>query len=317
MDFNIGIEEAIPHSSYDESYSRHSSNCEDPLNHGLDGGGNSVGFDMKSINEDVVRRLIFESIDDAEFFYSSYANLAGSRIRKQSVKRSFADLIKYREWVCTREGFRRRPKDDNNRKREAKALTRCGCKAGLRVAHDRFSGHYIVTDFESYHNHDFQDFKKRPCLVMDLLKQLARGAGKISFTKKDGYNWLNKVRQERIQGGDINTLLALFESMKVKDDGFFYKYEVDEEDFLRLLKKSCSVDEFEARWANIVEMHEVADKQWVLDTFEKKEKWTEAYFRGHFMAMTWTTQRAESMNSLIKLAVDQKMTITEFVKHYN
>ncbi|KAL7135398.1 hypothetical protein ABFS83_11G092700 [Erythranthe nasuta] len=88
-------------------------------------------------------------------------------------------------------------------------------------------------------------------------------------------------------------------------------------DLLRLLKKSCSVDEFEARWANIVEMHEVADKQWVLDILEKKEKWAEAYFRGHFMVMTWTTQRAKSMNSLIKLAVDQKMIITEFVKHYN
>ncbi|XP_012856125.1 PREDICTED: protein FAR1-RELATED SEQUENCE 5-like [Erythranthe guttata] len=161
MDFNIGIEEAIPHSSDDESYSRHNSNCEDPLNHGLDGGGNSVGFDMKSINEDVVRQLIFESIDDAENFYSSYANLAGFGIRKQSVKRNSANLVKYREWVCTREGFRRRPKDDNNRKREAKALTRCGCKAGLRVAHDRFSGHYIVTDFESQHNHDLQGFKKR------------------------------------------------------------------------------------------------------------------------------------------------------------
>lgn len=70
------------------------------------------------------------------------------------------DLVKYREWVCTREGFRRKSRNEYDRKREAKAVTRYGCKAGFRVAHDRVSGHYTVTRFDSQHNHDLQGFKK-------------------------------------------------------------------------------------------------------------------------------------------------------------
>lgn len=73
------------------------------------------------------------------------------------------------------------------------------------------------------------DVKFRPCQVMDLLEQLARGAEKLSFKRKDDYNWLNGMRSKRIKAGDVNTSLSLFESMKIKDKEFFYKYTVNEQ----------------------------------------------------------------------------------------
>ncbi|KAL7105840.1 hypothetical protein ACP275_07G070800 [Erythranthe tilingii] len=414
----------------------------------------SVDFNFENINEDAVRQLVFESLDDAEKFYTLYADVVGFGIRKQGVKRKTADdIIKYREWVCACEGFRRRPKADYTRKREAKVVTRCGCIACFRVAHDRFSGHYSVTKFERQHNHDLRGYKKRyismpdkcmlnlitdagfrPCQAMDLLEQLAGGVGKMSFTRKDGYNWLNSMRLKRIEGGDVNTIVSFFYKYTVNDQGALSKlfwcdgasraeYEIfgdvlifdstyktnkyfyplvifsgtnnhgstfifgasfmynetiesyrwllqafleamngkvpgsvltDQDssmvaaissefpgakhrlcswhlgrnvrqnievadfcsDFMRLLKEPCSIDEFEISWLNMVEMYEVAEKQWVIDMYKKKEMWAEAYFRGHFMAMACTTQRAESMNSLIKLAVTQMMSFAEFVNQF-
>ncbi|KAL3831009.1 hypothetical protein ACJIZ3_019811 [Penstemon smallii] len=452
-------------SKYEEQEScKHNSYCEDGREQDVYNKGDPL-YDVMNVDEEVVHQLIFEKIDDAENFYTSYANLTGFDIRKQNVKRKNGEFVKNREWVCTRHGFRKPPKNGNCRKREPKPETRCGCKASFRVAHDRFSGHYTVTRFESSHNHPLQSCRKRyisssdksmlslmtdvgirPCHVMNLLEQLAGGAGKLSFRRKDGYNWLNKIRLEKIRGGDVNSVLTLFENMKLQDDGFVYKYTVDEEgaltrlfwcdgvskaeyklfgdvvafdstyntntylyplvlfsgvnshgstcifgasflynetiesykwllqafleamsgkipgsvltdqdssmraailsefpgtrhrlcswhigqnvlqqvkiadfrsDFMKLLRRPCSIEEFEICWDNLVEMHELSDHPWVIGIKEKKELWAEAYFRGHFMARMRSTQRAESMNSLIKLYVDQRMTLINFVKHYN
>ncbi|KAL3831096.1 hypothetical protein ACJIZ3_019898 [Penstemon smallii] len=323
-----------------------------------------------------------------EKIYASYANLAGFDIRKQNVKGKNGEFVKNRDY---------------------------------RVAHDRFSGHYTVTRIESSHNHRLQRLYIyssnksmlslrtyvgfRPSQVMDLLEQLAGGAGKVSFRRKDDNNWLNKIRLEKIRGGDVNTILTLFENMKLQDNGFIYKYTIDEEgvltrlfwcdgvskaeyklfgdmivfdstyntntyfyplvlfssvnnhgstcifysfmratilseflgtrhglcswhigqnvlqqvkiadfrsDFMKLLRRLCLVEEFEICWDNLAEMHELSDHPWVIGIKEKKELWAEAYFRGHFMARMRSTQRAESMNSLIKVFVDQRMTLIEF-----
>ncbi|KAL3849480.1 hypothetical protein ACJIZ3_011362 [Penstemon smallii] len=408
-------------SKYEEQESyKHNSYCENRPEQDVYNKGDPL-YDVMNVDEEVVHQLIFEKIDDAENFYTSYANLAGFDIRKQNVKRKNGEFVKNREWVCTRHGFRKPPKNGNCRKREPKPETRCGCKASFRVAHDRFSGHYTVTRFESSHNHPLQSCRKRyisssdksmlslmtdvgirPCHVMNLLEQLAGGAGKLSFRRKDGCNWLNKIR-----GGDVNTVLTLFENMKLQDDGFVYKYTVDEEGaltrlfwcdgvskaeyklfgdvvafdstyntntylyplvlfsgvnnhgstcifgasflyneiiesykcllqaFLEVMSgkirlcswhigqnvlqqvKIADFQEFEICWDNLVEMNELSDHPWVIGIKEKKELWAEAYFRGHFMARMRSTQRAESMNFLIELSVDQRMTLIEFVKHYN
>lgn len=49
-------------------------------------------------------------------------------------------------------------------------------------------------------------------------------------------------------------------------------------DFMRLLKKSCSIDEFEMNWLSMVEIYEIAEEPWVTDIYGKKEMWAEAYF---------------------------------------
>lgn len=61
----------------------------------------------------------------------------------------------------------------------------------------------------------------RSCQVMYVWSNLLAGdGGKLSFKRKDCYNWLNGMHLKRIEGGDVNTLLALYE-MKIKDKEFF------------------------------------------------------------------------------------------------
>ncbi|KAL3849686.1 hypothetical protein ACJIZ3_011568 [Penstemon smallii] len=413
--------------------------------------------------EELISQLVFDSVEDAEKFYIAYAKAEGFDVRRRSVQKK-GPTIKNRVWVCTREGFREKKEEARNMLRESKPLTRSGCKATFRVTRDWNSGKYMVSRFLNNHNHELHVYPKsylsppdkallslmtktgiKPSLVMHYLDQIAGGAGKLSFKKKTAYNWLNKLRAERIREGDIHTVINKLKESKQKDDRFFYKYCVDEEDtltrlfwcdgssraeyeafgdvlvfdssyktnrylyplvifsgvnnhgstcifaacflqdetiesyqwvlqtfleamggkipesvltdqdaamrsaivsefvgsrhricswhlcrnvrknikkssfcneFCSLVDRKCSIEEFELSWSNTVENHNLSNNKWVLDTYEIRERWAEAYFREQFMCMMTTTQRAESVNALIKLSVEHKMTITDFLDHY-
>ncbi|KAL3808046.1 hypothetical protein ACJIZ3_000309 [Penstemon smallii] len=375
------------------------------------------------INEELIGQVIFDSIDEAEIFYVAYAKAQGFDVRGRSIQKK-GEVVKNRVWVCTREGFRGKKEEGQNMLREAKPLTRCGCKASLRVIRDLNSGKYIVSRFSNNHNHELHGYMKR---------------------RKTGYNWLNKLRAERIQEGDMNTVINDLEELKLKNARLFYKYNSDEDvtltrlfwcdgcsraeyeafgdvmvfdrtyktnkysyplvifsgvnnhgstcifgacflqnetiesyqwvlqaileamggkipevvltdqdaamrsaiisefigtrhricswhlcrnvrkniknsafcnDFCSLMDLNCSVEEFELTWSNMVEKHNLSNNKWVVDTYEIRERWAGAYFREQFMSMMTTTQRAESVNALIKLSKNHNMSITDFLDHY-
>ncbi|KAK4479980.1 hypothetical protein RD792_013034 [Penstemon davidsonii] len=165
------------------------------------------------------------------------------------------------------EGFRGKKEEGQIMLREAKPLTRCGCKASLRVIRDLNSGKYIVSRFFNNHNHELHGCMKstmsqsdktmlalmtkigfKPSQVMHYLEQLAGGAGKLSFRRKSGYNWLNKLRAERIQKGDMKTVINDLEELKLKDASLFYKYSSVEDGTLTRLFwcDGCSRAEYKA-----------------------------------------------------------------------
>ncbi|KAK4478876.1 hypothetical protein RD792_014382 [Penstemon davidsonii] len=415
------------------------------------------------MKEELIGQLIFDSIDEAEIFYICYAKEEGFDVRRRSMQKK-GEVVKNRVWVCNRAGFREENEEGCITQREAKPFTRCGCKASLRVSRDWISGKYIVSRFSNNHNHELHGCMKsylspsdksmlslmtkigfKPSQVMHYLEQLAGGAGKLSFRRKAGYNWLNKLRAERIREGDLNTAINNMKDLQVKDERFFYKYSIDEKgilnrlfwcdgssraeydhfgdvlvfdstyktnrylyplvifsgvnnhgstcifaacflqnettesyqwvlqtflesmggkipeavltdqdaamraaivsefvgtrhricswhlcrnvrkniknsafcnEFCSLIDRKCSIEDFELSWSNIVEKYNLSNNKWVVDTYGIRDRWAEAFFRAQFMSMMTTTQRAESVNSLIKLSVDHKMTITDFLEHY-
>ena len=99
--------------------------------------------------------LRFNSIDDGGQFYNTYAKLVGFSIRKDEIKRNKNNIVTSRRWVCAKEGFRIARKEDNlNCKREARPITRTGCKAAFRIRFDRRSNEWVVGEFKKEHNHD-------------------------------------------------------------------------------------------------------------------------------------------------------------------
>ncbi|PIN21084.1 hypothetical protein CDL12_06222 [Handroanthus impetiginosus] len=75
------------------------------------------------------------------------------------------------------------------------------------------------------------------------------------------------------------------------------------EHFGALLKRNYSIEKFEVTWVSLIEKHGVANHPWVIDIYRKRELWSEAYCRGHFMGMMGTAQRVEYLNALFKFSV--------------
>uniref|UniRef100_A0A803P9E6 eRF1 domain-containing protein n=1 Tax=Cannabis sativa TaxID=3483 RepID=A0A803P9E6_CANSA len=99
---------------------------------------------IELVREDLVGKQ-FLTFEDAEFFIHQYSNMIGFSLRKGKVKRQFGGAIKYRQWVCSKEGHRELKWIKNlNRKRELRAITRnrnryifeMVCTAASRLSED-------------------------------------------------------------------------------------------------------------------------------------------------------------------------------------
>ncbi|XP_012833257.1 PREDICTED: protein FAR1-RELATED SEQUENCE 5-like [Erythranthe guttata] len=87
--------------------------------------------------------------------------------------------------------------------------------------------------------------------------------------------------------------------------------------FSKLMKSTCSVAQFEARWSTLIAKFGVADHPWIQDIYSKRHLWAEAFFRGKFFSMMRSTQRAESMNASLKQKVSSGCSLTDLFRQYN
>ncbi|PIN24322.1 hypothetical protein CDL12_02948 [Handroanthus impetiginosus] len=71
-------------------------------------------------------------------------------------------------------------------------------------------------------------------------------------------------------------------------------------DFGDLITTNYNVEDFEIAWQNL-----------------DKKFWGKAYCRGYFMAVMMSTQRAESMNSYLKLDMNPELNLCDFLKYFH
>ncbi|XP_028104573.1 protein FAR1-RELATED SEQUENCE 5-like [Camellia sinensis] len=74
---------------------------------------------------------------------------------------------------------------------------------------------------------------------------------------------------------------------------------------------------FKHGWTRMVEKFGLQTNSWVLETYEKRDIWAEAYMRGHFFAGMKSTQRSESMNAYFNPFLQHKLKLYEFPRHYD
>ncbi|KAK9138794.1 hypothetical protein Sjap_009388 [Stephania japonica] len=97
----------------------------------------------------------FNSADDAREYYDTYARSYGFTVRVNRKRRSRIDsaVIGF-DYVCSKEGFRRKKYIREDRLLRLSKQTRVGCKAILVIAYRRDIEKWVVTNFVRGHNHD-------------------------------------------------------------------------------------------------------------------------------------------------------------------
>ena len=69
-------------------------------------------------------------------------------------------------------------------------------------------------------------------------------------------------------------------------------------------------------WSDMLNKHKLAENKWLKNLFEVKEKWAMVYGRHTFTADMVSTQRSESMNSILKRYLKHNFDLLTFFKHY-
>ncbi|KAK9232794.1 hypothetical protein WN943_023042 [Citrus x changshan-huyou] len=97
----------------------------------------------------------FVSEAEAESFFIEYARVMGFGVRRHNKRWNTKGTLIGRIWVCSRQGFRQKKfLEREDRKREARPITRTGCGVEFRVAIKDDTSRWVCTHFNGNHNHN-------------------------------------------------------------------------------------------------------------------------------------------------------------------
>lgn len=76
-------------------------------------------------------------------------------------------------------------------------------------------------------------------------------------------------------------------------------------------------DDFERRWKEMVEKHDLNANPWIERMYKKRHMWAEAYLRGHFWAELRSIKICDGMSVYLNKFLQRKLKLYEFVQQYN
>ncbi|KAL2905493.1 Protein FAR1-RELATED SEQUENCE 5 [Bienertia sinuspersici] len=107
--------------------------------------------------------LEFDNLEECEKFYKTYAHHVGFSVHKSSTKiDKKTGLLKYKTFVCAKEGFREAKYASKQKVRNVK-LSREGCEALVGFKRTA-NGKYVVYKFHEGHTHILTTPTKRHML---------------------------------------------------------------------------------------------------------------------------------------------------------
>ncbi|RYR75520.1 hypothetical protein Ahy_A01g000062 [Arachis hypogaea] len=132
--------------------------------HGFDEGYNIDSLEdirmieFWNIRDEDVCHFHFFDVDIAFEFYNRYARPRGFNPQKNRTRKSRAGVLKLKNFVCHREGFR--PQNNygiEKFKKKPTPETRCGCSAIIEIRLDAPNGRWFISYFFYKHNHSLLD----------------------------------------------------------------------------------------------------------------------------------------------------------------
>ncbi|XP_017632564.1 protein FAR1-RELATED SEQUENCE 5-like [Gossypium arboreum] len=116
-------------------------------------------FNVTELTAEEVKAMEFNSLDDAQSFYLSYAHIIGFCVSLGGTKtnpKTWDVIAKY--LYRNKEGEWSDNHNNNNKRiREPKNITRTGCEAKMRVVFKKFKSKWVVTSSVKKHNHEFRE----------------------------------------------------------------------------------------------------------------------------------------------------------------
>ncbi|KAE8705832.1 hypothetical protein F3Y22_tig00110415pilonHSYRG00036 [Hibiscus syriacus] len=84
--------------------------------------------------------------------------------------------------------------------------------------------------------------------------------------------------------------------------------------FSKCMASWWTTKEFDIQWLSIVSEFNVQKHPWVIEKGNTRHLWAQAYLTGHFFANIRSTQRCESMNASLAIALKHKKTYLDVVR---
>ncbi|KAG8366153.1 hypothetical protein BUALT_Bualt17G0046300 [Buddleja alternifolia] len=250
-----------------------------------------------TISEEKIPKIGVEFDDEKTTytFYNEYAKVVGFNIRKHVLRRDNKGTIIDRIFCCACQGHRQKDKRDVNVKSH-RLETRNGCFAMMRID-GRCTGKYKVVSFVASHNgHDLVSpakthfFRSHRSIAAALTSQ-ANDFDNSGIAPRAGFTLMAKQVGGRGTGG----VLEYLQQRQLDDPNFFYAIQVDEDDLIaNILWVDAQMMADYAHFGDVVSF----------DTTYRKNK-----------EDLTTTQRSESMNSVLKRYVSYKHNLLQFFRH--
>ncbi|RYR49483.1 hypothetical protein Ahy_A07g035989 [Arachis hypogaea] len=256
-------------------------------------------IEFRNIRDEDVCHFHFSDVNIAFEFYNRYARTRGFSARKNRTRKTRVGVLKLKNFVCHREGFR--PQNNygiGNLKRKPTPKIRCGCSAMMEIRVDVPSGCWFISYFSDEHNHPLLD----PRLIGLLPRHrfmFEADIGHMVNMKKGGIS-VGLCAWHLIRNATSNIGKPQFTSM-----------------FKKCMLGDYEIDVFRQKWFEMVERFGVENKNWVLDMYKKRHSWATAYIKGKFFAIFRTTSRCEELNSIIAKYVNSRYNLVEFIQHFN
>ncbi|XP_052291814.1 protein FAR1-RELATED SEQUENCE 5-like [Citrus sinensis] len=195
----------------------------------------------------------FASEEEAGICYQEYARTVGFGIRKHNKRRNVKGNITGRTWVCSRQGFRAAKHMENRcRGREAKAVTRTGCRAQFRVIYNEDTGRWACSFLQRVHNHNLtppqlvhhirshrgvtgpdlsaalslHKVGVKPSQIHEFMVDRSGGYDKVGYNRRDVENRLAATRHASLKESDAETCLSYLDGRKSSDPSFFYDFTI-------------------------------------------------------------------------------------------
>ncbi|KAE8692667.1 hypothetical protein F3Y22_tig00110831pilonHSYRG00396 [Hibiscus syriacus] len=84
--------------------------------------------------------------------------------------------------------------------------------------------------------------------------------------------------------------------------------------FSKCMASWWTTGEFDIQWRSVVSEFNVKKHPWVIEKGNTRHLWAQAYLTGHFFANIRSTQRCESMNASLAIALKHKKTYLDVVR---